>query len=279
MFEVISNLLNGSSPSAMKVGLYWFFIDLALSACLFVSLERAFALHKNQKVLRPEWQIDLSYFAVNHLSIALLLIPANVVAQAMLSGGEQGLVQEWIGNLPFPVALLLIVLVADLIQYWVHRMYHQIPTLWRFHAVHHSTTTLDWLSGSRQHLLELCLTRTLLLAPFIVLGFAPAVVNTFIVIGGLQAVFNHSNINARLGWLRFIVVTPNFHHWHHSRQPVAINRNYAAHFSFLDYLFHTAIQTDDLWPTQYGLRNEEFPSGMVQQFVFPFTKKGESSTL
>ncbi len=279
MFELIAHLLDGASPSATTVGLYWLFIDLGLSACLFVTLEKAFALREKQKVLRPEWQTDLSYFAVNHFLIVFLLIPANVVAQAMLSGVDQGQVQEWIRNLPFPAALLLIVLVADLIQYWVHRMYHQIPWLWRFHAVHHSTTTLDWLSGSRQHLLELFVTRTLLLAPFIVLGFAPAVVDTFIVVGGLQAVFNHSNINARLGWLRWIVVTPNFHHWHHSRQAVALDRNFAAHFSFLDYLFGTALRTDDLWPTQYGLKDVEFPKGMAQQFVFPFTKKDESGTL
>ena len=107
-------------------------------------------------------------------------------------------------------------LVADLVQYWTHRAYHEVPTLWRLHAVHHSVKSMDWLAGSRQHILELIITRTLVLAPIYVLGFSKEVIDAYIVIVGFQAVFNHANVSVRLGPLRYVIVTPNFHHWHHS---------------------------------------------------------------
>jgi hypothetical protein len=83
---------------------------------------------------------------------------------------------------------------------------------------------MDWLAGSRQHLLELLLTRTLVLAPIFVLGFSKDVIDAYIVVVGFQAVFNHANVSVRLGPLRYLIVTPNFHHWHHSQDDEAIDR-------------------------------------------------------
>ena len=76
---------------------------------------------------------------------------------------------------------------------------------------------MDWLAGSRQHIIELLITRTLVLAPIYVLGFSKEVIDAYIVIVGFQAVFNHANVSVRLGPLRYVIVTPNFHHWHHAR--------------------------------------------------------------
>ncbi len=103
---------------------------------------------------------------------------------------------------------------------------------------------MDWLAGSRQHILELIITRTLVLAPIFVLGFSKEVIDAYIVIVGFQAVFNHANVSVRLGPLRYVIVTPNFHHWHHSADAEGIDRNYAAHFAFLDYAFGTAHKAD-----------------------------------
>ena len=80
-----------------------------------------------------------------------------------------------------------------------------------------ASKSMDWLAGSRQHILELLITRTLVLAPIYVLGFSKEVIDAYIVIVGFQAVFNHANVSVRLGPLRYVIVTPNFHHWHHSQ--------------------------------------------------------------
>jgi len=132
---------------------------------------------------------------------------------------------------------------------------------------------MDWLAGSRQHVVELLITRTLVLAPIFVLGFDKSVIDTYIVIVGFQAVFNHANVSVRLGPLRYLIVTPNFHHWHHSQDDEAIDRNYAAHFAFIDHLFGTAVQSDRKWPDRYGVQGDYVPDGFLKQLAFPFVWK------
>lgn len=87
---------------------------------------------------------------------------------------------------------------------------------------------------------------------------------------GFQAVFDHANVSAGLGPLKYVFVTPNFHHWHHSRDDEAIDKNYAAHFAFLDYLFGTAAKADRPWPDRYGVVGDCIPEGFVKQQLFPF---------
>ena len=88
--------------------------------------------------------------------------------------------------------------------------------------------------------------------------------------------FNHANANVsvRLGPLRYIIVTPNFHHWHHSQDQAALDRNDAANYVFLDYILGMAVKRDELWPKKYGVLGDYVPNGFVTQFKFPFTWKG-----
>ena len=256
------------------IGLDWFVLDLFGSALIFIFIEKLFALRKDQPVFRAEWQCDLHHFIVNHMVVGFVLLATNLMVHRFFGWAASDGIRGWVQGLNFWVALFLIVLVADLVQYWTHRAYHEVPTLWRLHAVHHSVKSMDWLAGSRQHIGELLITRTLVLAPIYVLGFSKEVIDAYIVIVGFQAVFNHANVSVRLGPLRYLIVTPNFHHWHHSQDDAALDRNYAAHFAFLDYLFGTAVKSDQVWPKDYGVKGDYVPVGFVQQFKFPFTWKG-----
>lgn len=159
--------------------------------------------------------------------------------------------QQFIASIYFIPQVILCILVADLMQYWTHRAYHEIPFLWKFHAIHHSTKTMDWLAGSRMHVLELIVTRICVLGPLYVLGFEKSVMDAYIIIVGFQAVFNHANVHIPWGPLKYIIVTPDFHHWHHSSDQAALDRNYAAHFSFLDYIFRTVVVTKEKFPEKY----------------------------
>ena len=255
------------------LGLDWFILDLLGSTLIFVFVEKFFALRKDQPVFRPEWQTDFHHFIVNHMAVGFVLLATNLFVHKLFGWAATDGVQAWVRNLPFVAALLLIVLVADLVQYWTHRAYHEIPVLWRLHAVHHSVKSMDWLAGSRQHIIELIITRTLVLAPIFVLGFSKEVIDAYIVIVGFQAVFNHANVSVRLGPLRYVIVTPNFHHWHHAQDDEAIDKNYAAHFAFLDHVFGTAVQSDRAWPAQYGVVGDYVPGGFWKQLAFPFTWK------
>jgi sterol desaturase/sphingolipid hydroxylase (fatty acid hydroxylase superfamily) len=256
------------------IGLDWFILDLLGSTLIFIFIEKLFALRKEQPVFRPEWQTDFHHFIVNHMVVGFVLLATNLLVHKLFGWAAKDGIRFWVQSLNFWVALFLIVLVADLVQYWTHRAYHEVPVMWRLHAVHHSVKSMDWLAGSRQHILELIITRTLVLAPIYVFGFSKEVIDAYIIIVGFQAVFNHANVSVRLGPLRYVVVTPNFHHWHHSQDDVAIDKNYAAHFAFLDYLFGTAVKSDREWPEHYGVVGDYVPNGFFKQLAFPFVWKG-----
>jgi len=256
------------------IGLDWFVLDLLGSSLIFVFIEKLFALRREQPVFRPEWQTDLQHFAVNHMLVGFMLLATNLLVHQLFGWAAHDGVRGRVQNLNFFVALLLLVLLADVVQYWLHRAYHEVPLLWRLHAVHHSVKNMDWLAGSRMHLLEVLITRTLVLAMIYLLGFSKEVIDAYIVIVGLQAVFNHANVSVRLGPLRYLIVTPNFHHWHHAQDAEALDKNYAAHFAFIDHLFGTAVQSDRQWPSHYGVVGDYVPDGFVRQTVFPFVWKG-----
>ena len=266
--------VNDFPDNTPYIGLDWFVLDLLGSALIFIFIEKLFALRRDQPVFRPEWQTDLHHFIVNHMVVGFVLLATNLIVHKFFGWAASDGIRGWVQGLNFWVALFLIILVADLVQYWTHRAYHEVPLLWRLHAVHHSVKSMDWMAGSRQHILELLITRTLVLAPIYVLGFSKEVIDAYIVVVGFQAVFNHANVSVRLGPLRYVLVTPNFHHWHHSQDQEALDKNYAAHFAFLDYLFGTAVKSTKLWPEHYGVLGDYVPNGFVKQFKFPFTWKG-----
>ena len=258
------------------IGLDWFILDLLGSSMVFILIEKMFPLHREQPVFRPHRQVDFTHFIVNHLLVGLALLIVNFAIHRMFGWLVYAPLQKWIGGLPFFAELFLVLLVADLVQYWTHRAYHEIPFLWRFHAVHHSAEYMDWMAGSRLHLFELLTTRVSILGVLYVLGFTEAAMNVYIIVVGFQAVFNHANValpgvaRAPLKWL---IVTPDFHHWHHSSEREAIDRNYAAHFAFIDYLFGTAVKSDRRFPGKYGVVGDYMPATYIKQQLFPFTRK------
>lgn len=260
------------------IGLDWFILDLLGSTTLFVVIEKLFPLYKGQSVFRPEWQTDLKHFTVNHFLVGLILLTVNFLLHHAFGWLVRSDFQLTVQHIWFVPQLLLCVLVADLAQYWTHRAYHEIPYFWRYHSVHHSAKTMDWLAGSRQHMLELVVTRVCVVAPLFVLGFSEGVMNAYIIIVGFQAVFNHANVHLPWGPLKYVIVTPDFHHWHHSQDTEAIDRNYAAHFAFLDYLFGTAVKVpaDKPFPARYGVVGDYVPDGFVNQQMFPFRAKPQA---
>lgn len=255
------------------IGLDWFILDLLGSTVIFAAIEKLFPLYKGQLIFRKEWQTDLVHFAVNHFIVGLALLTVNFAIHRLFGWMANDSIRGAVQAIDFIPQLLLCVLAADFVQYWTHRAYHEIPFLWRFHAVHHSAKTMDWLAGSRQHILELIVTRVGVLGILYVLGFEKNVMDMYIVIVGFQAVFNHANVHLPWGPVKYLIVTPDFHHWHHSSDDVAIDRNYAAHYAFLDHLFGTAIKGQTGFPEKYGVQGDYMPDGFLKQLMFPFKKQ------
>ena len=274
----------GEIPTRVPyLGIDWFIFDLLATTLLFTTIEKLKPLRPEMPVFRKEWQTDFMYFVTGHLLVGLTLFLTYAILYGVsgmaesLNPSGQNPVRAWVRGLPFGVALLLLMLITDFARYWLHRFYHETALGWRLHSIHHSAESMDWISGSRTHGIETVLSTVVILAPAFLLGFSQNVINLYILIAGVQAVFNHTNASVRLGPLRYLIVTPNFHHWHHSRDAEALDRCYAAHFPFWDYLFGTAIRstdTDKTWPHEYGVHGDYVPRSFWAQQLFPFTWSG-----
>lgn len=262
----------GQTPYSL--GLDWFVISLFVSALVFLPIEH-FLHVRPQSPLRPEWRTDLAYFFLTHVLVQFILILVTASTSTVLAFATFPSLQASIQALPVWVQFLAAVFVADLAQATLHRGYHRIPFLWRFHAVHHSSEHMDWLAGSRIHLVEVVLTRSAVLLPLLVLGFSTPAVNAYVILVGLQAVLAHANLGLRFGWLEYLVVLPRYHHWHHVRDPAWVDRNYAIHLPLVDMLMGTfRLPPAGEWPSSYGvLKPETVPEGIWRQQWMPFSRR------
>src|SRR4030095_569317 len=91
----------------------------------------------------------------------MILLPETQLVHVL---GNEGM-QQAMSNLPWLVQFFLAVLVADIAEYWIHRAFHVVPWMWRFHAIHHSSKALDWIAGSRSHLVDDIVVRAFILIP------------------------------------------------------------------------------------------------------------------
>lgn len=267
-------LLGGSSAKigtlggTTAVGLDWFLLNLFILALLFVPLERVIPRLPAQAIFRPGWTTDLMHFAMSHLLVQVTVVLTMLPAAVFFRWATHPWLQNAVAAQPLPLQFLEIVLVADFTQYWVHRAFHRVPWLWRLHAVHHSSESMDWLAGSRLHLVDIVVTRGLSFVPLYVLGFAPAAVYAYLVFVSFLAVFIHANVRFDLGSLDWLVATPRFHHWHHAASPV--DKNFAVHLPCIDRFFGTAYLPDGRWPDAYGIDGRPVPEGYWRQLVWPF---------
>ncbi len=241
-----------------------FVLNLLLYPAVFLPIERLWP-RLAQPTFRHEWWTDLAWFASSALAVQvttlLVLAPGDAVA-AMVPHA----IGTAVAAQPLALQFVAIVLVADIVQYWVHRACHRAPWLWRFHEIHHSAVTMDWLAGSRLHVVDAVLTRGLVYAGIATLGFTPTAIGIYLVFVGAQATFVHANVRWRLGWLEPFLVTPRFHHWHHAEHPPDVN--FAVHLPWLDRLFGTHWLPTGAWPERYGLANGATgPRGFWRQLL------------
>jgi lathosterol oxidase len=262
----------GTSPGPF-LGLDWFLLNLIIYSLVFLPIERLFARLPEQGVFRASWRTDLTYFFVSALLVQLTTILTLKPAMVLFDWAAVPPVQHWVRGLPAVLQFALLILVADLTQYWVHRTFHAVPLLWRFHAVHHSAEHMDWLAGSRLHLVDVAVTRGLTYVPIYVLGFADGPLFAYLVVVSAQATFIHANVRFTFGPLRWLVATPQFHHWHHAADAEAVDKNFAVHLPVLDLVFGTA-HLPDRWPSSYGISGGATPpDGYLRQLLWPFQRR------
>ncbi len=271
---IIGGSTSGHTPveNRLYFGLDWLFLNLTVTGLIFLPLERLFR-RVDQSVFRAEWREDIFYFAFSSLLVQSLTFLTLWPSTTLVSLINIPNFQAMIASQPLWLQFIEIMLLTDFMQYWFHRLFHEIPVLWKFHAVHHSAQSMDWLAGSRMHVLEIVLLRSITIIPMHVMGFSDTAIYAYIVLVYLYATYLHANLKFDVEWMKPILATPRFHHWHHGIEKEAINVNYSIHFPFLDRLFGTYYMPKKIWPSGYGIKNNPVPSGFTQQFLYPFKKK------
>lgn len=240
---------------------------LALLAAIFVPLERLFGVER-QRVFRKEFAVDLGYFFINGLVASTAVAFPLALAAAAAHRFMPWTLLHAIASVPFWPKLVIAILVAETGFYWGHRLTHEIPFLWRFHAVHHSAEELDYLSSTRAHPIDIVFTRLCGYVPLYVFGLAqgsaaPALI---VIIGTIWSFFIHANVRFRFGWLEWVIATPGFHRWHHTNDALR-DRNYAPLLPLLDVIFGT-LHLPKSWPTCYGI-DAEMPPSLTGQLLQP----------
>jgi sterol desaturase/sphingolipid hydroxylase (fatty acid hydroxylase superfamily) len=198
----------------------------------------------------------------------LTLAPSNFV----IHNQSLGVVRAWSRDLPWVVQLVVIMLLTDIAQYWLHRAFHRVPLLWRFHSVHHSARSMDWIAGARMHFAEIIILRGVTATPMLVIGFEESAIQAYTLIVYVYSTFIHSNVRGSFGILEKVLVVPRFHHWHHGLEKEAVDVNFAIHFPFLDRLFGTHHLPDGRWPAAYGIEGHPVPRGYWKQLLYPFRR-------
>ena len=258
-------------------GLDFFIVNLLASGFMFAPLERFAPHRREQRLFRQEWREDLFYFLVSSMFVQVLafltLAPSQIV-NANTSNWEA--FRAAVASLPWVVQFLIVLVASDFLQYWYHRLFHQVPFLWGFHAIHHSARSMDWLAGSRMHLVEVILLRAVTSLPLFTLGFSASVMQAYLGFIYVWSSLLHANVGGNFNRLGAWVATPRFHHWHHGLEREAFDVNFAIHFPWIDRLFGTYHLPKDRWPENYGIP-EDVPHGYGGQFLYPWRRTGKKT--
>jgi sterol desaturase/sphingolipid hydroxylase (fatty acid hydroxylase superfamily) len=252
---------------------------VALSV-IFAALENLFPSNKNQKLFRTGYKTDLIYwFCTPIVFRAITLASVAIVFSLLLRTQPKELKhlldhrETWITtHFSTGWQIVLLLLVGDVAGYWLHRWFHG-RKLWKFHAIHHCSEELDWLSSVRLHPVNEIVTKLVQAMVVLGLGFDPKVVAAYVPFLAFYALLVHANVSWDFGWLGNIITSPRFHRWHHTSQEEGLDKNFAGLFPWVDRIFGTYYMPKGRVPEKFGLYGEKIPDSFWGQMIYPFQKK------
>lgn len=247
---------------------------------VFSLLESLFAANREQKRIRAGYKTDLIYWFCTPLVFKTITLTAMVIVFSLLYHKPPAMLKElfetrqtWVTtHLSIGWQVFLTFLIGDVTGYWTHRWFHG-RRLWKFHAVHHCSQELDWLSSVRAHPVNEVISKLAAALVLLGLGFNPKIVGGFIPILSFYAILQHANVSWGFGWLGQIIASPRFHRWHHTSQKEGLDKNFAGFFPWIDRIFGTYYMPKDRLPEKFGLYGEKIPGGFWGQMMYPFRRK------
>jgi len=204
-------------------------------------------------------------------------VVVNVFNDFLGSFGLQNLVAIKVGAWPVIAQLLLLFVVRDFVQWWIHRLLHASPFLWRFHKVHHSVEEMGFAAHLRYHWMETLVYRTIEYIPLAMIGFG--IEDFFFVHLFTLAVghWNHANIKVNIGPLKYLFNNPNMHMWHHAYDLPEDKKNgvnFGITLSVWDYIFNTNYIPHSGKDIRLGFPGvTQYPKSFFGQILSGFQKK------
>ncbi len=271
-------LLNEITNPGWTNYLYW----LIVLSLLVFALELLIPWRKKQPIIRKGFWLDAFYILFNFFLFSLIGYNAlsNVGVELfndfLRLFGIQNIVSIEVQHLPVWAQLLIMFIVADFIQWNVHRMLHRVPWLWKFHQVHHSVKEMGFAAQFRFHFMETLVYKSVQYIPLAMIGFGIEqffIVHMFSVFVGH---LNHANLDWSYGKFGYIFNNPRMHIWHHAKQLPPQHKygmNFGLTLSIWDYLFGTAYVPESGKNLEIGFNGDEnFPNDFANQLTFPFKK-------
>ncbi len=185
---------------------------------------------------------DLIYlFVVTQATAVLIRLASLAVTSAMahLGCGSGGRSSVWPATAPFAVRFILAFFLVELFSYWMHRAFHRIPLLWRFHSTHHGIVDLNGLKSLRVHPVDNALFHIARTAPLMFLGAGLEEMLAVTYFGAILGILAHANIDVTEGPLGLVVNFPRYHEVHHSAVMAESNSNFGCHTILWDRVFRT----------------------------------------
>lgn len=227
-------------------------------------------MRPQQKIFRKGLVNDLIYATFNGALINYgggMLLAAAIGAVALLIPPSLPLAVS--GQATWLQVLEIIVL-TDLGVYVTHRAFHAIPALWRFHSIHHAIEEMDWIAAFRAHPVDQIITKIVSLLPVYLLGFSTEAVAIYFLIYTGHALLLHSNVKMNFGPLKWLIASPQFHHWHHANERAAYDKNFAGQLAIIDAIFGTfQVPAGSTTPEKYGV-DDPIPTNYFGQIGYPF---------
>lgn len=264
----LSALLGAEGVTAITV-----FIPVIFVFLIIVFLENYFPYKKSWLPTQANiindalFMLVIQVFLPKLISFLLVLLFAQKIGDLQLTSAK-----IWPHTLPITIQVLLMIIVADFLRYWLHRLAHNWPPLWRLHAVHHSPHKLYAMNVGRFHPLEKSLQYVLDALPFVVLGVSESVLGLYFIFYAINGFFQHCNIDIHLGKLNYLVSGPELHRWHHSKLINESNTNYGNNLIIWDLLFGTYFLPKHNHVKDLGLINRHYPMNFFSQMIAPFKK-------
>lgn len=254
-------------------------IILACWVVFIIAWERISPYRKGLSFFREGFWIDLVWYTIIQSYFLKILIFDYIIAPMQKSFDWPGI--RFVSHWPVAVQVFFFLVTHDLYIYLFHRFQHANKFFWRIHEAHHSGKEVDFLAGSRSHVVEIIINQTIEFAPIIILGADPIVVPIKAMLDAMFGMFIHANVNVKFGKLKYFLNSPELHLWHHANYREVFHANFSTKFSVWDHLFGTVYDPGHAPgndPENWGLYYD-YPKDYFLQHAFSVKRFDEKKLL